>query len=1556
MKKILCFLLCLTFIFTLSPMSLFAGPGDSGGSGGDDDYYKAVSAMVQSHWSDDYFARATLYLGDSVIKIDNRTVMLSNEVSFAGDELMIPEDALEVLGVEVEKNTLGARAHKNGKLIEITYGEKRMWSNSKQKDLDTAPQLENGIPMIPVSILREDGLGFELDYDPFSGKLTITDDFQTMRILAKTCTGLPLPAGIRAEKTITGPEGLYVLQFGTVDEAKAACRMLNASSAVVYAEPDCIVSLDEAANAGQNLPAANSYSHLSWGAERMGADAFLDYLSINGKLDTSVTVAVLDTGLDMTHPYFSNRYISGYNMVAGNTDPLDDHYHGTHVSGTVIDVTIAAPNVKIMPVKVLNSEGKGTDIQVASGIRWAAENMPPNSAKVINLSLGGFGDNITEKNAIAFATEGKNITVVVAAGNEADDTAFYSPAGYEEVITVAAIDEYDKPAPFTNFGNSVDVAAAGVDIVSANLGGGTRTLKGTSMSSPHAAGAAALLLCYDPDLSPKAVRALIRAGADVWQVSGNSTYYGAGILNVGRIAGKMSGQLISATPGSLTLDVGAGARQKQLTVGYYDNGAFTDITAQAAYLSSNAAVASVSLAGAVTIHKEGKANITVSYNGNITTVPVTGIVPQKVYLSKSGLTLAVSQRFGLYAEAQYSDGLIRAAEVTWTSSDESIAKVDDGYVTGVSPGSAQITATALNGMQASCTVTVAELVGLSLSAKTLSLKRSEVKGLSVLGHFADGNSLDVYATWETSNPSVARVSSSGTVTGVAPGVATITASIEEKTASCEVTVTELTGFSLNKSTVSVFAGTKDILNPTIIIPVTWSSSNPAVAVARLSFIPPSADLFALAPGAAIITATAANGVTATCTVNVKELVSISLSDEAVSLQEWDFIVLSVTGKGSDGSSEKISSSDVSWKSSNPAVAAVESGSTVRAKAPGVTTITATVNGKSATCLVTVTELTDFEISYGNPKEIAVGSREYIRVWPPVPVTWTCSNEAVATIKPQYEDTAYITGVSPGSVTVTATATGGKTATCTVNVRQLINISIYPTTMSLKEGESDYIFSIMGMTSHGTIMIEPRDVECISSDPMIAAVEHIDGAFYGRIMGVSPGTATITVTFAGKTATCKVTVTEAEEFPDITVRPETFSLWAGGDWISFFVQPSVPVTWEISDPSLVTVSPVNESIIRVTAVSPGITTITATSDYGKTSSGILTVLEMESMQLSKQTLSLQPGEHNSFIVHGKAPDGTSKTLSPSDCVWSSSNPLVASVSDSSLVRAISGGTTTITATFAGKSATCLVTVYGPAPTSIAVLPETIALDAGASRQLAANILPATANQTVSWTSSDQSVAMVDNKGLIAAKSAGTATITAEAVNGLKATCEVTVGNQPLYIYEANGAIGTIGRVLFEIPSDSIFLDKGTLDYEGDDLFDDFLKNYALVCDEDIDIEIYFSPKRTENAIAAGQNIYVFAVRLPNGETKEDISFSFKPIGGEIEKNKIIIYGDVNEDGSITTTDATLVTRWAGGNPATVLRNILAADVNGDAYITTTDATLITRRAGGNPVVFSVETRF
>jgi hypothetical protein len=172
-----------------------------------------------------------------------------------------------------------------------------------------------------------------------------------------------------------------------------------------------------------------------------------------------------------------------------------------------------------------------------------------------------------------------------------------------------------------------------------------------------------------------------------------------------------------------------------------------------------------------------------------------------------------------------------------------------------------------------------------------------------------------------------------------------------------------------------------------------------------------------------------------------------------------------------------------------------------------------------------------------------------------------------------------------------------------------------------------------------------------------------------------------------------------------------------------------------------------------------------------------------------------------------------------------------------------------------------------------------------------------------------------------------------------TCKVEE-IKPEYIWEATGEIGTVGRVTLNLSDDP-----------------DFLEKYAIVCDEDINAEIYFSPKRTENAIAADQNIYIFAVRLPNGETKKDINFSIKKIEGATEKNASIIYGDVNQDGVITNTDATIVVRKAGGNDAVIISNILAADVNGDANITNTDATLIVRRAGGNPTtVFSIENRF
>ncbi|MCL2496091.1 MAG: S8 family serine peptidase, partial [Clostridiales bacterium] len=556
MKKKLTFLVCFLLTFFLITSNIFAFGGGSdgydgaGGPGGNEDYYISVSKMVQSYWQDDYFAKATLSIQDSTIEIDYRTINLKDKISVEQNELMFSEELLNVLGIQVQKNDNGATISKNGKTIELIYGESAMNVNGRKKVMHNPPAFSYGITQIPESVITEEGLGFEIDrsYE----NIVITNDFQTMRVLTKIKPGAALPADIQTEQMIAGPDNLYILQFGSVDEAKAAYKMLNASSSVIYAEPDGIFTIAGAlpVEAG-SMPQA-SYPHLGWGPGRIDADTYMDYLIANGKQNASATVAVLDTGLDMKHSYFFGRYVKGYNFVGGNDEPTDDHWHGTHVSGTVIDVTIAMPNVKVMPVKVLDATGHGVYINLVNGMKWAVEN----GANVINASLIGPHNNAIDS-AIIDAVNA-NVTVVVAAGNYAGDTKFYCPAHCEEAITVSAITRInDNKASFTNYGEAVDVAAPGEDIVSAYKGGGTMSANGTSMASPHVAGAAALLLCNNPASTPAEIKSDIHRYADK-KTPGFDLYYGYGVLNIGNAARKEGPSAplnFKATPGDRQVDL-----------------------------------------------------------------------------------------------------------------------------------------------------------------------------------------------------------------------------------------------------------------------------------------------------------------------------------------------------------------------------------------------------------------------------------------------------------------------------------------------------------------------------------------------------------------------------------------------------------------------------------------------------------------------------------------------------------------------------------------------------------------------------------------------------------------------------------------------------------------------------------------------------------------------------------------------------------------------------------------------------------------------------------------
>jgi len=256
--------------------------------------------------------------------------------------------------------------------------------------------------------------------------------------------------------------------------------------------------------------------------------------------DPNVVIAILDTGVNTSHPEFAGRILSGFDFINNDTDPSDDNGHGTHVAGTAAAGTnngIGSVGIcggcSILPVKVLSNSGSGLWSQVAAGIIFAADN----GANVINLSLGGYSPSSTMQAAIEYAQQ-KGVLVIAAAGNDHRNEAFY-PAAFNNVLGVSATDKNDVIWSLSNYGSYVDVAAPGVTIFNTfndlyNYYGGYAFYNGTSMAAPHVAGLAGLLFSQNQNRTAEQVSNLITSTAKDLGAPGWDEIYGWGRIDAGK--------------------------------------------------------------------------------------------------------------------------------------------------------------------------------------------------------------------------------------------------------------------------------------------------------------------------------------------------------------------------------------------------------------------------------------------------------------------------------------------------------------------------------------------------------------------------------------------------------------------------------------------------------------------------------------------------------------------------------------------------------------------------------------------------------------------------------------------------------------------------------------------------------------------------------------------------------------------------------------------------------------------------------------------------------------
>jgi Subtilisin-like serine proteases len=319
--------------------------------------------------------------------------------------------------------------------------------------------------------------------------------------------------------------GLTLIKLSKDKNYFKTMQELRSSPNVEYVEPNYVVKAQSVPN--------DPYYGLQWGTQMIKAESAWDKLNLVSR--AKVTVAVLDTGVNSSHEDLKDSIVSGYDFADDKQDTNDLVGHGTHVAGIVaaqtdngIGITGIAKNCKIMPVKVLDDDGNGSDANIIEGIKYATDH----GAQVINMSLGGPGESDALQDAINYATS-HGVNVVVAAGNE--NGAIDTPGNCKGVITVGAIDRDGERASYSNFGTKLDVVAPGTDILSTYIGGtgpsGYTYFSGTSMAAPFVSGVVALIKSVNPNITPAAVTDIIHQSATHLDVSGFDKYHGYGLVN-----------------------------------------------------------------------------------------------------------------------------------------------------------------------------------------------------------------------------------------------------------------------------------------------------------------------------------------------------------------------------------------------------------------------------------------------------------------------------------------------------------------------------------------------------------------------------------------------------------------------------------------------------------------------------------------------------------------------------------------------------------------------------------------------------------------------------------------------------------------------------------------------------------------------------------------------------------------------------------------------------------------------------------------------------------------
>lgn len=760
------------------------------------------------------------------------------------------------------------------------------------------------------------------------------------------------------------------------------------------------------------------------------------------------------------------------------------------------------------------------------------------------------------------------------------------------------------------------------------------------------------------------------------------------------------------------------------------------------WTSSNESVATVDDSGNVTAVSEGVATITATIGTDksascTATVSKAEVLLDSISLNKSEEELVVGQTDTL--NIKYNpENVTEEVSVSWSSSNEEVATVDNGIVTALKAGTTTITANA-NGKLASCVYTVKdiELESIALSDVSAVIEKGTTKDLSVI-YNPENTTVDKTVTWTTTDDTIASVDGNGVVTAKANGTATITATVNGKTATCDVIVkTTLESIALSDSTLTLVKGdSKTItatINPTdatVTGSMTWTSSDESVAIVS------NGEITAINPGNAIITASI-DGKSTSCKIKVlAPIESIALNKSETTIIKNEDEVLEFTVEPSNTTDDI----NATWTSADETIAMVDSNGKVKGVGTGSTTITVKVGDKTSTCMVTVKDIELESIKLNKEiTNINKGKSETLVVtYNPEnatvdkTITWTSSNEDVATVKD-----GIVTAKSKGTSLIVAKV-GERIATCTVNVLvPLESISLDKTDLSIAKGTTEELTVIYNPDD----TTDDKNVEWSSLDESIATVSN------GIITPIGKGTTTISAKVGEKVATCNVSVVIPLESISIS-KATTTIIKNQEEKLEVIYNPD-----NTTEDKTVEWSSLNTRIATVvdgvvTGRKAGtVTIVAAVGDKVATCDVIVEEIELEKIMLNLSESEIKKG-HSLQMEIEYIPENTTVDK---NVIWKSSDENVAVVDENGIVTAIQAGETIITAMVDGKSATCKITVPEVHLENAYIVYELVEISIGDMIQMYIETEPnfeeITDDITTVWMSEDESIATVDENGVI-----------------------------------------------------------------------------------------------------------------------------------------------------------------------------------------------------------------